>query len=357
MAVYNLSRVNILLVEDNLFIRNAIEDVLRHFDFGQVALAKNGEDAIEYLKTMKMASQFGPDVIISDLVMAPINGLLLLRWTRSSKDSPNKMIPFIMLSGAADEAYVHSARDLGVTEFAAKPFSVESLYMRVLEVIDYPRQFVTTQKYFGPDRRRIRNGEPLDGKERRLKKDEDAIIVYSADKIVKPKGSSDVWYWRLQNTLREKVASGLAGAKVKGEIPDDLLEKAEKQLERSALDFSKMALDLLSRLSQLCTDASMEPGRRSIFFGKINELALELRGQGGTFGYSLISTIGKMLFDVTLEGCKEDDSAVEVVKCHIDSMKAVLREKVTGDGGQLGGQLIKGLEASINKIKDNKTVS
>lgn len=350
MASYNLSRCNVLLVEDNVFVRNTFEDMLRHFEFDKIATAENGEDAIDYLKLMKSVDNPGPDIIISDLVMAPINGLLLTRWVRSAKECPNRMVPFILISGAADREYVHSARDLGVTEFIAKPFSVTSVYERVLEVIDYPRQFVTTQKYFGPDRRRKKEGPP-DDTERREKDEKDVTIVYSADKVVKPKTPSDVWYWRLPNSLREKVASGMFGAEEKGVVPTDLLEQAEEQLERAALDFTKWAADYLAKLADLCTEALMEPGRRSRHFGEIHTLALELRGQGGTFGYSLITTFGKMLFDVTGEGCSETDNAVEIVKCHVDSMRAVIREGVTGDGGEIGQALIKGLKQSIESHK------
>ena len=350
MAQYDFSRCSILLVEDNIYVRNAFEDLLRSFQFGKIEKASNGEEAIEYLKMMKMANNPGPDLIFSDLAMAPINGLLLLRWVRASKDCPNRMVPFLMISGAADREYVNSARDLGVTEFIAKPFSVTSVYERFLEVVDYPRQFVTTQNYFGPDRRRVRNGTNASGPERREKSDDDVIIVYSADKRVKPEKPTDVWYWRLQNSLREKAAAGLGGAKVKGELPMDLIEQAEKELERASLDFTVWALDYLAKLSDLCTEALMEPGRRSRHFGDIHDLALELRGQGGTFGYPLISTFGKMLYDVTGEGCREDDKAVEIAKCHIDSMRAVIREKIAGDGGEIGRQLIKGLQMSIDKV-------
>lgn len=348
MAQYDFSRCNILLVEDNVYIRNALEDLLRQFKFGRVTTAENGEDAIEYLKSMKSAGNVGPDIIFSDLAMAPINGLLLLRWVRASKDCPNRMVPFLMISGAADREYVNSARDLGVTEFVAKPFSVTSVYERFLEVIDYPRQFVTTQNYFGPDRRRKSDGAK--DQERREKTDDQVVIVYSADKKVKPETPTDVWYWRLPNTLRDKASGGASGPNVKGEVPMDLVEEAEKQLERAALDFTVWALDYLSKLSDLCTEALMEPGRRSRHFADIHDLALELRGQGGTFGYPLISTFGKMLYDVTLEGCREDDRAVEVVKCHIDSMRAVIREKVGGDGGEIGRKLLKGLQLSIERV-------
>ncbi len=349
VALYNFERFNVFLVEDNSYIRRVMQDLLRTVGFGRVVTAISGADAIQHLKTMsdskRMVTSLAFDIIISDLVMAPVNGLLLVRWVRSAKESPNRMVPFIMLSGAADHEYVRSARDLGATEFLAKPFSVESVYKKILEVVDFPRQFVTTQKYFGPDRRRKNYGAP--DEERRVTKDEDVVIVYSADKITKPKNPTEVWYFRLPNSLKGK-AGGL-GASEPGEIPVGLIEEAEEQLERAALDFTDWALGYLAKLSDLCTEALMKPGRRDEYFHEINVLAHELRGQGGTFGYPLISIFGKMLYDVTGEGCSEDDNAVEIVKAHIDTMRAVLREKVVGDGGNLGRDLLKSLRLAIDK--------
>jgi len=350
MSTYDFSHISILIVEDNVYIRNTFENLLRSFQFGKIEKADNGEEAIKYLKMMKQSNNPGPDLIFSDLAMAPINGLMLLRWVRASKDCPNRMVPFLMISGAADRNYVNSARDLGVSEFIAKPFSVTSVYERFLEIIDYPRQFVTTQNYFGPDRRRVKNSTNSSGPERRENSDDDVIIVYSSDKKVKPKKPTDVWYFRLQNLLREKVSAGLGGVEIKGELPMDLIEQAEEELERASFDFTIWALDYLTKLSDLCTEALMEPGRRSRHFGDIHDLALELRGQGGTFGYPLISTFGKMLYDITGEGCREDDKSVEIAKSHIDAMRAVIREKIAGDGGEVGRELLKGLKMSIEKV-------
>ena len=44
-------------------------------------------------------------------------------------------------------------------------------------------------------------------------------------------------YWRLQNILRSKVAGGPIKPEVKGEIPSDLIENAEKQLAEETLKF------------------------------------------------------------------------------------------------------------------------
>jgi len=345
VAVYNLERISILLVEDNRYVRNILEDLLRQFRFGRIITASDGAEAIEYLKTASpLHGGQGLDLIVSDYLMAPINGLLLLRWVRNSKESPNRLMPFIILSGAADRDNVWAARDLGVTEFLAKPFSSVAVYRKFLEVIDHPRQFVATHNYYGPDRRRKKLSPP--GEELRMMKDDDVVIVYSADKVVKPKKPTDVWYFRLPNSLKGKAGGVDSGP---GELPNDLLKEAETQLQRSSLDFTEWALQYVSQLQDLCTEALMQPGKRTIYFEKINMLAHELRGQGGTFGYPLVSVVGKMLYECTGVRCPENDSAVEIVKSHVDIMRAVLRDKIAGDGGEVGRQLLAALKQAVEK--------
>ncbi len=349
MTIYNFERLNVFLVEDNAFVRTVLEDTLKHLGVGRILTCENGAEAIEFLKSMRdnpaMQGRFGFDLVISDLVMSPINGLLLLRWVRGAKESPNRFVPFVMISGAADKEYVEAARDLGVTDFIAKPFSAQSVYRHLLEVIDYPRQFVASHRYFGPDRRRKDSAPP--GEERRTTTEDKITYVYSSNRVVKPKTASEVWIFRLPNALKDKV--GGMGASSPGEMPTSLLEEAEEKLEKASLDFTEWALNYLGQLSNLCAEALLKPGRRQKQFQDINLLAHELRGQGGTFGYPLITIFGKMLYDCTGEGCREDDSAVEIVKAHIDAMRAVIREKVAGDGGELGRQLLKSLRAAIAK--------
>ena len=184
--------------------------------------------------------------------------------------------------------------------------------------------------------------------ERRLKEEDDVTIVYSAEKVVKPKVPTDVWYFRLPNTLKEKA--GGAGFQGPAEMPMELLVEAEEQLERAALDFTTWAQDYLKRLLDICVDALLDENERIKHFAEINLLALELRGQGGTFGYPLITALGKMLYDATVEGCVKDNNAVEIVKAHVDAMRAVLREKIAGEGGEVGRALL----ASLNQAIDSK---
>ncbi len=349
MAVYDLERLSVCVIEDNVYVRRILARLLRQLRVGRIELADNGEEAIANFKAMAqnpaMRAELAPDIIISDLVMVPVNGLLLLRWLRGAKESFNRMVPFIMLSGAADQDYVTASRDLGCTEFLAKPFSALTVYKKLLEVIDYPRQFIATQAYFGPDRRR--KADPISFKERRVRTDDDVTIVYSSNRLNKPTRPSDVWSFRLPNRLRDKVTNGVSTGV--GEIPTGLIEQAEEALERASLDFTEWAREYIGQLTKLCTEARESYSSRAYKFSEINLLAHELRGQGGTFGYPLITMFGKMLYMATLPDCRTDDNAVEIVKAHIDAMRAVIREKVAGDGGTIGRSLLAALEKAIAK--------
>lgn len=158
MATYDLDRVSILVVDDNSYMRSLLLNSLKALGVGQVKLASHGGEAIELLKLMATdpmkAGLMTLDAIYSNWQMSPVDGTMLLRWVRRHKESPDRFIPFVMVSGYADRAKVAEARELGVTEFLAKPFSVEAVAQRLLQVVDRPRFFVHTADYFGPDRRR-----------------------------------------------------------------------------------------------------------------------------------------------------------------------------------------------------------
>lgn len=127
MAVYDSERLSVYVIEDNTYVQRILSRLLRQLRVGRIELADNGDEEINHFKAMSkfpaLRAEMAPDIVISDLVMAPVNGLLLLRWLRGAMDSFNRMVPFVMLSGAADQDYVTASRDLGCTEFLGKPFS------------------------------------------------------------------------------------------------------------------------------------------------------------------------------------------------------------------------------------------
>lgn len=114
----------------------------------QIREAQDGATALEELNTHLI------DLVISDYALETLNGVELAELVRGAEDSPNRYVPIIMVSAYTEKWRIEAARDAGVTEFLAKPLCAQDLYGRLLEVIERPRKFVRTPRYFGPDRRR-----------------------------------------------------------------------------------------------------------------------------------------------------------------------------------------------------------
>ncbi len=145
---YQFTSINVLLVEDNQPMLDLAKSILQTFGVGTVHTAKNGEDGFRaYCET-------NADLVIADWMMKPMDGISLTRLIRNDPRSPNPYVPVILMTGFSERRRVIQARDSGVTEFLVKPFNARDLYRRIAQVIERPRQFVRSEDFFGPDRRR-----------------------------------------------------------------------------------------------------------------------------------------------------------------------------------------------------------
>lgn len=90
----------------------------------------------------------------------------LCQALRYSRKSPNPFLPIIMISQEPTRQSVETARNAGVDEFLAAPYSVKTVEEHLRSVVDNRRGFVRVEGYFGPDRRRGAMAQML-GQERR----------------------------------------------------------------------------------------------------------------------------------------------------------------------------------------------
>lgn len=129
-------------------MRHLFTSVLKILGVGEIEEASNGEDAF------KKFVKGNHDIILTDWMMSPGDGLELTHNIRHSAQSPNKMAPIILITGYSAWSRVETARDNGVTEFLIKPFTANDIAKRLAYVITSPRDFIEIDSFFGPDRRR-----------------------------------------------------------------------------------------------------------------------------------------------------------------------------------------------------------
>ena len=84
---------------------------------------------------------------------------------------------------------------------------------------------------------------------------------------------------------------------------------------------------------------------------RMYSIAHEIRGQGGTFGFPLITVLGDSLCKFLDRRATLDATDLDVVRIHILAMKAVFRQGLKGDGGPLAAELPKLLLALRTRVE------
>ncbi|MCG8484435.1 MAG: response regulator [Clostridia bacterium] len=111
----------VLIVDDAVFMRMMVKDILEKNGFEVVAEAENGVVAVEQYKATS------PDVVTMDITMPEMNGIEALQAIKGY--DPNAKV--IMCSAMGQQAMVMDAIKAGAVDFIVKPFNAE----RVMEAI------------------------------------------------------------------------------------------------------------------------------------------------------------------------------------------------------------------------------
>lgn len=117
----------VLVVDDDAEIVDMLVDILTRDGRFEVRTAANGFDAGALTK------EFQPDVLLLDYMLPDINGNIVCQRVRSDPQLAHTRI--IIVSGAVDPAEVETLKSAGADEFVKKPFDVDELITRMMELL------------------------------------------------------------------------------------------------------------------------------------------------------------------------------------------------------------------------------
>lgn len=120
-----MRKYDILLVDDDAVILNTIGPALENKGY-QVTTADSGE------KTIEIMTQKGFDLVITDLVMGPTDGINVLK--KSKEIHPETMV--IILTGFGDMTSAIDALRLDADDYILKPCEPEEMYLRVSHCLE-----------------------------------------------------------------------------------------------------------------------------------------------------------------------------------------------------------------------------
>lgn len=113
-----MNRKKILVIEDNLEVRENLAEILELSDY-EVLQAEDGTLGVE------LASREKPDLIICDVMMPRLDGFGVLNILSKKPDTAS--IPFIFLTAKAEKADFRRGMNLGADDYITKPFYKDEL--------------------------------------------------------------------------------------------------------------------------------------------------------------------------------------------------------------------------------------
>ena len=147
------------------------------------------------------------------------------------------------------------------------------------------------------------------------------------------------------NPLKGKVSYGADG------VDAAMLEKAEALIANLQGDFVVWVQEDLKRLQQHFDTAKAQPvEERAHAMKEVFGVLHDMKGQGGSFGFPLVTTIANQLCRFMETRTSFGQAEMDAISLCINSIRLIVAERMSGDGGMKGEKLLKGIELVIAKF-------
>lgn len=125
---YDVTELNILLVDDSFTSRNHLSRVLGSMGIQNIDLAENGRQAVGLL------SENHYDLVVTDLNMPEMDGHELTRYIRN--EIGDVVIPILMATTEHNQTKLGKVEQAGVSAILDKPFEPQSIREMLYRVLD-----------------------------------------------------------------------------------------------------------------------------------------------------------------------------------------------------------------------------
>ncbi|WP_374304777.1 hypothetical protein [Ferrovibrio sp.] len=164
------------------------------------------------------------------------------------------------------------------------------------------------------------------------------------------KGISKPRFIKAPQDLRQKAVNFSTGLDVT--LTDEVRAKIDSVIAETADEFSTEILNNLREMRIQVKAAEDDPLSRIFIMETISELAFDIKGMGGTFGYPLLSELAKSLKDFIAKLGIPNEAQLEVISIHIDAMYVVLAQGINKPSPKMEKELLENLRVAVDRVKD-----
>jgi len=334
--------INIVICDPDASLSSLVKNILSTLGCNRIFTVSDGQDVLNLMKEEKV------DIVITDWQMKGLNGIDLATYLRQSLESPNRMIPIVMLTSRNSGANIRTARDAGISEYIVKPFSAKTLLERVYAVVQEPRSFIICKTYIGPDRRRISSMS--------LPPDPDAEHTFIERKPALIVHKDQLKQLILDDIPRMIMPDYSLKKKLGFEVPQELvinpmaLAKSEEEIKNVQENFVQTMLKDVDLLQKSYTLLVQHPEHGKKLVKTIQDTTESIKSRAGIFGYIRATEVAQQLYNFCNRYYDKDNKYhLIILEKHIQTLAVIFGNKITGDGGELGAELLRDLARLINK--------
>jgi hypothetical protein len=126
-----------------------------------------------------------------------------------------------------------------------------------------------------------------------------------------------------------------------------VLARAEAAVADLAKSYVPNTIADIDACAALLKTAREVPERRAGTVKDLYNVAHNIKGQGGSFGFPLVTRIGHSLCTLVRQERPFTDADLNVVQAHLDALRLILSKDIKGEGGEVGGRLAARLENMV----------
>lgn len=117
----------ILIVDDSMYLRTILKDILNDAGYDQIFEAESGKEALELVREKK------PSLVTLDLILPDNTGLDVMKKIKDIDPA----ISVIIVSAVGQDKIVAEAIDTGATAYIVKPFEEHKVLDVIHQVLDH----------------------------------------------------------------------------------------------------------------------------------------------------------------------------------------------------------------------------
>lgn len=131
-----------------------------------------------------------------------------------------------------------------------------------------------------------------------------------------------------------------------------VLARAQAAVADLAKNYASSTLVDLDRCAAFLKTAREDGGARAAAIKDLYGIAHNIKGQGSSFGYPLVTRIGHSLCTLVRQERTFSDGDLGIVQAHLDALRLILAKDIKGDGGDVGAKLAGRLENMVVKAPE-----